>query len=336
MKKTTAFKSLLLATFSVATLNSYSQITLAKADEWSDIKGRTLIVQMLEEDPEVIADMEKKISKEKKADDKAKAQKQLDDTRNFIKNYNKFMKDAVTKVWDLNKKVEYKTISEVKALRKSKSKQYTVLFYSESSSNRTDEYGFRYFPDMSIPTLNYSRIEEGTIRIDYSFFMASNGTNPFTYADALLSLKLMKNHIAEIQKVGKKNYTMQDYAKDQGEANCKELKDKTIKMDKVYMHDKTTEADMKSNFTAGKLEFINSADVAKAIENEEDVIIGFPIPYSIAVGSMGPLTAARITFYRCFINVKTGKIITFNGTSMGDFNDQYFRPKEMRAHSECK
>jgi hypothetical protein len=337
MKKSIFFKLSLSFVLAFYMSNSFAQVVYAKPEEFKELKSRILLVQLLEEDADYVKDMEKKIAKEKKAADKAKAQQELDDTRAFIKNFNTYMKDALTKYWDLNKNIEYKTISEVKALRKAKSNKYTILFYSESSSNKTDAYGFKYFPELSIPTLNYSRIEEGEVKVDYSFFMPAT-TGKFSYGDIILSVKLIKNHIAEIEKSAKKKYTLKDYAGDEGKNNCSQLKGLPVKIDKVLMHDKTTEADMKSNYTGGKLEFVSGADISKAIEAEEDAVYGFAIPATVLTGSTGgaiSVSSARISYYRCFINVKTGKIYSCNGTDMGQFNDRYFRPKEMRSISEC-
>ena len=150
--------AILLLVFIIPALRA--QITKAKPEEFKELKKRTLIVVMMEEDEEIMKDFEKYISKAKKPEDKQSAQKSFDEYKNFIKDYNTYMKEAITKYWGLNPKVEYKTITEVKALRKAKSKSYTVLFYSESSTNVRDGQGFKYFPDMSIPTLNYTRIDQ--------------------------------------------------------------------------------------------------------------------------------------------------------------------------------
>ncbi|HYG49810.1 MAG TPA: hypothetical protein VD905_02855, partial [Flavobacteriales bacterium] len=232
-----------------------AQVTYAKPEEFKEIKKRTLIVQMLEEHPDDIADMQKKIDKEKKADKKAELEAELKAARAFVTDYNKYMKEAVEKHWGLNAKVEYKTVSEVAALRKSKSTNYTVLFYSESSSQRRDANGFRYFPELSIPTLNYSRIESGTVKVDYSYFIQFAGFRSeggFRMADAVMSLKMMKNHIAEIEKQSKKNYTFKEYAEDQAKANCSQAKGKTVKMSRNSVHKKSTEDELRQDYTVGK------------------------------------------------------------------------------------
>lgn len=335
MKKIKSPTFIILLLFILSMNKSFSQVVYAKAEEFKELKKRTLIVQLLEEDKSAIEKMEKNIAKEKKPDKKEAAQKELDDIRTFIKGYNEYIKTAVTKYWDLNEKVEYKTISEVKKLRESKSNKYTVLFYSESMNDRTDAYGFRYAPTLFIPTFNYSRIEEGTVKIDYSFFMCSTNHGKMSYGDVAFSLLLMKNHIAEIEKSGKKKYTFREYASDEGKKNCDSIKGKTFNMDKKQIHSKTDEKELKEKFTNGTLNFVTTDELILAIENEENAIYGFTIPNTIAAGSMGPLTASRITFYRCFINVKTGKIYSCKGDSMGEFNDNYFRPKEIGDLGNC-
>jgi hypothetical protein len=329
MKKLSSPFAILLFLFISFANNSFSQVVYAAPEDFKEIKKRTLLVQLLEENPTTIASLEKKVSKAKNEKDKAEAQEELDNAKQFITDYNKFIKDAVTKYWDLNAKVEYKTITEIKTLRETKSNKYTVLFYSESKSGNTDAYGVSYSP-LSIPTLNYSRIEEGTVKIDYSFFMTGVTFKKMNYGDMILSLILMKNHIAEIEKSKKKKYTFLEFAKDEGKKNCSDIKDQTITINKDQVHDKTTEDELTKAFTKGKLEFKSATDVITAIESETDAIYGFAIPNTI-VGT----GISRITFYRCFINVKTGKIYSSKGTSLGEFNDTSFREKEIGTLGVC-
>lgn len=74
---------------------------------------------------------------------------------------------------------------------KSNKENYTVLYFSESVSEMKDDYGLTFFPDLTIPTLNYSRIEKNHLRVDYSFFIPNLGgqSNKITEAHLLLSLK---------------------------------------------------------------------------------------------------------------------------------------------------
>ena len=314
-----------------------AQVTYSKPDEFSSIKKRTLIVELLEVNKKQIEKWKKKKSKTKKPKVSREYGNMILEYENFVKDYNSYIKAAVEKYWDFNSNIEYKTYTEVKKLRKS-SKKYTVLWYSESGSQTADEYGHKYFPDLTIPTLNYSRIEKGTRKVDYSFFMPNTGErkkNEIRLSDIIISLKLMKNQINQIEKIGKKRYIFKSYAKDQAKENCNKLSGKKLYINELTIHKNTSIGQIKSAYKAGTVEKISDEEVSKAIENEEDYIIGFAIPYQIATGSVGPFSSAQIIFLKSFINVKTGKIYTYYGTSMGDFTDPFFRRKDFSKFGKC-
>ncbi len=69
--------------------------------------NRTLIVELLEEDPKVID----KLSKKKKRAAK------LQEYKDFITFYNDMIKDAVSKYWTFNENIEYRSATEVEKNR---------------------------------------------------------------------------------------------------------------------------------------------------------------------------------------------------------------------------
>ena len=160
-----------LFTLIFTSLSLQAQFSYAKADDYTEIKSRPLIVELLEVDEKLVANWEKKKNKEKKEDKKAAYQDRIDKYAVFVNDYNELIKEAVENNWKNNPSVVYKTTAEVKELMKSKSEEYTVLWYSETNSKRQDEFGFTYFPDFTVPTLNYSRIEKGRIKTDYCYFI---------------------------------------------------------------------------------------------------------------------------------------------------------------------
>src|SRR5687768_16368509 len=167
MKKTLPI--LLLATgLTVSTFTVQAQITKALPNEYKEIKTRPLIIEMLEEDKEFIDSRTEKLAKAKKQEAKDELQSDIDNHKNFVSGYNNAIKAAVQKYWDLNKTVEYKTTKEVEALRKAKNNQYSVLFFTESSTSVTNN-GHTYRPGINLPTLNYSRVEKSLAKPDYSF-----------------------------------------------------------------------------------------------------------------------------------------------------------------------
>jgi len=321
---------IIVSLFFFATEQLSAQVVYAKADEFKSIKKRKLIVEQLEVDQALIASWQKKKGKTKKPELATRYGEMISEYKKFVADYNGHIKSAVESIWLLNEEVVYKTTSEVKALRKSKSERYSVLFFSESTTNKTDDFGHKYFPNLSIPTLNYSRIESGTVKVDYSFFMAYTGhreANELQLADVLLSLRLIQNQIAAIEKTVNNRYTFKSFASDEGKANCGTLKGATVHIDENSIHKKSTLAEINAAYS-GTVKLLSNQEITTAIENEEDIIIGFFIPNTIAAGSVGStvqISSGRITYLHVFLNVKTGEVLSCTGTSMGEFNDIWFR-----------
>ncbi len=133
----------------------YAQVVYAKTEEFTLLKKRTLLVEQLELDEEKVEGWKRKRDKAKGS--KPKVEKRLtemiDEYTSFVSDYNPGMRVAVEAIWDFNTEVEYKTVSEIRELRKKKSKSYTVLWYSESRYNYspTGMDAGAYFPNLAIP-----------------------------------------------------------------------------------------------------------------------------------------------------------------------------------------
>lgn len=319
------------------TITSQAQISNAKAEDYADMKSRTLIVEMLEIDNKLIEKWEKKKSKEKKEDKVAEYQDKIDKYEAFVTDYNNLIKEAIQNHWKVNPEVIYKTTSEVKELIKGDTEEYTVLWYSETNSKRQDGYGFTYFPSLTVPTLNYSRIEKGRIKTDYCYFInyTHNRNDQIKYSDFVLSLKLMNQHMDYIVENNKKKFSFHKYVLEVSPQNCPEFSGNTAYIQKEAIHEKTSLSEINANFS-GEIKTLSEKDISIAIENEEDRIIGFFFPFSIVVGNFGPATTARIQYVRSFINVKTGEIYTNMGGKNGQLFDAYFREKEFGKYDSCK
>lgn len=319
-------------------LSLQAQFSFAKAEDYADIKSRPLIVELLEVDEKLMANWEKKKNKEKKPEKKAAYQDRIDKYSVFVSDYNQLIKEAVENHWSNNPSVVYKTTSEVKELMKGKSKEYTVLWYSETNSKRQDEFGFTYFPDFTVPTLNYSRIEKGRVKTDYCYFFnyTYNRNDAIKYSDFVLSLNLMDQHIAYIIENDKKSkFSFHKYVLEISQKNCPDFTGKNAFIQEEAIHDKTSLSEINATYS-GEIATITDEAISTAIENKEDKIIGFFFPYGIVVGSIGPASKARIQYVRSFVNTNTGKIYTNFGGKNGQFFDPYFRTKEFEKYNTCK
>ena len=339
MKKTSFILISLLALINL--FNAEAQITKASPEEFKSIKSRPLIVELAEEDKDYIESIEKKISKASdNPERKERLKKDLEGHKNFVSIYNSTIKEAMDKYWNLNKTIIYKTVEEVKKLREDKSNKYTVLFYSMSSTSGSASVGYTFNSGLAIPTLNYSRIEEGTIKVDYSFFIPSTGDrlgDAMVLSDFAISFKIMKNQIEAIESLGNKNYTAKKFGKDQAEANCSKMAGKTIYFDETFFKDKVSDSEV-AEASKNKVKFVSHDEIGKSILNNEDKFITINIPWGIAEGSIGvgiSITTSRIQFMKSIVNANTGQIVYAYGISMGEMYDWYWRLNQIGKIGDC-
>ena len=117
----------------VSSFALHAQMGMGKIEEIEEVKKRKLIV-MIEEPREK---MLKKIAKKAKRGS-------VEDYKADLKTYNENIKTVVEKFWPYNKTgIQYKTFEEIKALSKSKSKEYAVLI-CVSGEPRSTSAGFNY------------------------------------------------------------------------------------------------------------------------------------------------------------------------------------------------
>ncbi len=328
---------LFFTAFFLFSIHIQAQYSYARANDYPDIKNRPLIVEMIELDNKLIEKWEKKKSKAKSEKKASEYQDKIDKYTVFVTDYNNLIKKAVESHWNINPELIYKTTSEVKELMKKKSEEFTVLWYSETNSKRMDEYGFTYFPNFTVPTLNYSRIEKGRFKTDYCYFIhyTHNRNDKIKYSDFVLSLKLMKQHMDYIIENDKKKFSFHKYVMEQSVKNCSDFSGITAFIQEEAIYEKTNASEL-NNIFSGEIKSFSDEEISKAIEEGEDRIIGFFFPFSIVVGNMGPASVARIQYVRSFVDTKTGKIYTSMGGKMGQFFDPYFRENEFEKYDNCK
>ncbi|MCX6232257.1 MAG: hypothetical protein NTZ33_12020 [Bacteroidetes bacterium] len=330
--------------------NSKAQIINAKAEDFKEICRRPLIVQLITEDAYYVDDLQKRISKTSNEKRKAELESELLAYKEYVAGYNSLIKDAIEKVWEFNKEkpVEYKSFSDVQVLRKINPKLYTVLQLIPIKLWVTNEYGIETFTKKAIPALVYSRMENCppndeffNKKFDYSFYMlyTNSRTNHKLYvSDLILSLKIIQNHIKEIRNFDKKNYTMMDYAKDQDEENCVKLKNMTLVVDEKLLDLKSKKTEIIKVYD-GKLSIISSEDMSKMITNQEEEAVSVSIPFSIKSdksGIEGMEFLELIMYMKCFINAKSGVILSSYITKSIDSFGPLFKTPEFKKIAKCK
>ncbi len=326
-----------------------AQVVNAKADDFKDITKRPLIIQLVTEDSYLVEDLEKRIAKTTNAKRKGEFEAELGAYKNFISSYNSLIKEVIKKCWQLNKEkpVEFKTFSEVQDLRRVNPRNYTLLQFVQTKLWVTNDYGKETFTAKTIPTLVYSRMENAepydnnfNKKIDYSIYLPyfeSRKNQQLYDSDLMMILKIMQNHIKEIQTYDKKNYTVFDFAKDQADEFCEKLKGITLFLDEKLLDTKTNKQDISKSFS-GNLNIITTDEISKSINQEEDVIVSITLPYSIKhdkSGIQGLENAERIMYIKCFVNAKTAVFHSCYGTKAIDNWEAFFKTQEFKKIEKC-
>ncbi len=350
MKKLILFTVLLFCSMCFKSKLVQGQYLNAKPEDFTEITNRTLIVQMMHEDNYYIEEVNKKIEKTKNVNRKEELQKDLESYKNFIIDFNKYIKDVVDKYWLYNKKkpVEFKSFSEVEVLRRNDPRSYTILLFHNSKKWVRNEYGKETYANHTIPTLIYSRLENCNPydpsfyeKIDYSFFFPyinMRKESELLSTDLVLSFRVMQLHIKVILEKNKKDYKVVNFARDQAEENCHEVAKQNFLLEDRLMENKVTKADISKVFT-GNINIIPSSEVSAAIEKDEDFLVGMAIPYEIKSdksGIPGLELAERIMYYKCFVDIKTGEIYSVYGDKTVDNWEPYFNVKEFKKLEKCK
>ncbi len=330
--------------------NAKAQIVNAKAEDFKEITRRPLIVQLVTEDAYLVEDLEKSISKTSNAKRKAELEAELNAYREFVSSYNKLIQEVIKKTWQFNKEtpIEYKTFSEVQDLRRVNPRNYTILQFVQTKLWVTNEYGKECFTAKTIPTLVYSRMEKAepydnkfNEKIDYSIYLpyinSRKGQELFD-SDLLIIIKLLHNHIKEIQTYDKKNFTLHDFAKDQDEEFCDKLKGQTLLLDEKHLDTKTQKQDIIKSYS-GNLNVITTEEILKSLSQEEDVPVSIILPYSIKhdkSGVPGLESSERLMYIKCFINARSANFYSCYGSKTVDNWEPYFKTQEFKKIEKCK
>lgn len=310
--------------------NSYSQGYPINYTEISVLEKRPLIVELIALLPD--SEDTKEINAE-------------------ISTFNDALKNAIENFWFKKDNIEYKTLDEVDALKKKGNTKYSIIYLSTFNRKYTPDFmdptkvdDQEYLSENEIRVLNYSKIESKK-RPSYSFFMPDLGKNIRKFPSASeinLSVKMMKNHIVETEKLEKKMYNFKKYSKDQAKQNCSEIGNKTLyinksiagKMSLTLKLKVLTIENYKKALKNDNVKIITNDEMDKKIASNEDILIGISIPETVAVSTASD-AINRKTYFRVFVNAKTGKIYSFAGATSTD-NTQFFSEADMKAIAKCK
>ncbi|MFM9987247.1 hypothetical protein [Flavobacterium sp.] len=322
-------KKLLLLSFCLVSFLGRAQISSyfhGDAKDFADLKTRSLIVELLEEDEKIL----KKLEKPKYADD-------LKAYKNMIKLYNEEIVLYAKKYWILNTDFEFKTQSEVETLKKSKNKSYAVLRNLRLKDIDTD---FR--TKLYINAFVYTRIESNKDAPDSQAYMpvfSKKSNILMDEADYKFCFDVLQSNINYIISK-KKNINSENYIKEMAEGNCPLIKNKTLLVKESLIYEKTSKGACLKKYN-GNLKIVSDEEVNKAfIEKEKDKVVLFSVPYEIAKGNMGPVGQSFIISYKVIVDCETGKILYLfmpkGFAVMGQNLFQFMIDKDFENIKNCK
>ncbi len=308
--------------------NSIAQVTYAKPKDYDKIFSRVLVIELLEENPKIVANLQK--SEKKNPGELAKY-------KNFIAKYNKMIQEIAPKYWNLNATIEFKSSTEITKIQKSKSLKYVCLYYTESKLSTDYSSPMVYRSSLTIPTFNYNRAENKKVKPDYSFFLPVKDTKHenFSEFDLIFAFQLMQANLEYNKSKNKKN-TATQFAEKISKENCSKLAGKKLLVDKTLLHPKVNKSDI-SGVYQGKFEIVDQNGInTSVLEANPDEAYIAAIPVTIVKGSLGPITGSRITAIRVVVESSTGAILGCIGTKMGEFNDFNIRESDFKKFQACK
>ncbi|ESU24652.1 hypothetical protein FEDK69T_05750 [Flavobacterium enshiense DK69] len=264
-------------------------------EDFQDLKKRTLIVEVLEEDPKVL----KKLDKPKKAEE-------LKEYQSFIKEFNEDFRIYAPKYWTLNSNIEYKTTTEIDALQKSKNKSYAVLRFILLNDNGT--HGLK--TNLNVPALAYTRIENNRRSADSKIYLpyrALSKGKSLLEADYKYALETLQANINWIIK-NDKTLHFDKYAEKMAEENCSKLKGKTILVPDYVLKDGRSKEQAIKNY-GGDLKFVSDEEINNAfVTKAKNTAVLFVAPYGIVKGSAVVVQMSTLVYFKVVADCETGEV----------------------------
>jgi hypothetical protein len=315
------------------TINTQAQIggkVYGLKDDFIAMGTKPLIVELLEE----------KINE----DDGSK------ESEPFVPYYNTMIKSVIGKYWKYNQEIEYKTTSEIKKLKESKSDKYMVLYYVKQ--NKLAIYGeAKVSSNIIIPSLFYSRIEEMDKKPDYKICMPSSGIrqdNRYLEYDFKFILVEMQAHLTWMIQ-NNKTVQFNEYIQLVSKDNCNKLKDKKLLTDKSLLRPKEllnkrlTEAQATLIY-GNKIGFVAAEELNSFyVSNAKETAVLLNIPYggirpTPMEASQSMQRRVLLSYYKVIVDCETNEILWVEipkGLVQGN-TQAFLRESEFKDIAQCR
>lgn len=292
-------KKILFYFLLLSSLASKAQINVsfyADPDELKQLKTRPLLVEVLEEDEDVL----KKLSKPKRAEE-------LADYKKFVIDFNRDFKIYAQKYWTFTDKMEFKTVTEIKALQKEKNKSYAVLRLVQL--NDKGYWGAK--TNQNVPALAFTRIESNIIKTDSKIYLPSRNLNndkSLSEADYKYALTILQANVDWII-ANDKVLNFDKYAEKMAKQNVSRLKGKTLLVeDNMLAKGRTKEAAIKNY--GGDLKFVSESELNDALVNKvKNTAVVYTAPYGIVKSNAAFVSMSTIVYFKIIVDCETNEIL---------------------------
>jgi hypothetical protein len=309
MKTSILLKVLPVILFTLIFGNGYSQINpkiYVDPSELTSIMNRKMVIGLMEEDPKEVKRLTKKLEKNPEG---------LNDYRQEIKVFNDYLKSGIERYWKLNKKFEYKSMSEIKVLmdqeKKENGSKYVILMPGYLTDMDDDVMSRT---DIKITALFYHRAELPLRKPDYKAYIPNGNLRekvPFSESDIHFTIIAMQENLNYMKKKGEVvNYD--DYIVQTAKENCKKMEGKTILIDTALLEHRIKDIDGKiKEKYKGEYKMVNATQIDSAFsQGTENTAIIMCVPYGLMKGStLGILSTTLLITAKIAVDCKTHQLL---------------------------
>lgn len=300
MKKTNLITLLL-----IAVLISLSSTGIAGVVDYEELYKRKLAVELLDETGDTVA-----------------------------RNFNTAFQQIVKENWKLNSAVEFKTTSEIASLNEKQDKDYTLLYFSETSKGELGDFDNSGLKISHI-TLNYSRAEQPLRKADYLLLSPEFiRKRRILEHNILFTINFIQKNIQERVKAGK-NISPKKFATIETEKNCGKLKDTKLLIDRSLLKKGVTSSKLREKYS-GKFKTVKATDIMPLVKAEK-VSYTVVLPTGLATSSASATVGMTATEVIRMVVTSDGEVLGCAGISaMYKSIDKTYSLKDFKIFSNCK
>jgi hypothetical protein len=285
-------------------------------EDFENLMRRKLIVELLEEDKKELRKLEDKPVR-------------LEEYRNFISDYNQFIRASVASYWKLNTNIEYKSTTEIEQLKETGQGVFALLGYLEVGDKPMTSSP----SPLVIPSLCYTRLERSKNKPDYKIYIPSTALRSngrYVEADFKFALECMQEGV-KYSITSNKTLNFPDYAEAVGKLNCGLLKEDRLVVPKSSLHMIPSEA---QSYYGQPVECVEDQELNEYfIKNVPGKAALFVLPCGIIKAGY----SSTLYYLKIIVECSSGRVLWTSNPGSFSFNvTQYVTEKDFRNIAKCK